>query len=85
MISADLSLDALGLYCPIPVILTSKKIKEMSAEQILEVLSDDIGIKKDMPVWCKNSGNILLDLIETDGIIKLYVQKKEVLDKKKTA
>ncbi len=76
MISADLTLDTLGLYCPIPVILTSKKIKEMSPEQILEVLSDDAGIKKDMPVWCKSSGNELLDLVEVEeGLIKIYVRK----------
>ncbi len=84
MISADLSLDTLGLYCPIPVILTSKKIKEMSYEQILEVLSDDEGIKKDMPVWCKNSGNELLNLIEAEGMIKIYIQKKEATGKNKT-
>ncbi len=76
MISADLSLDTLGLYCPIPVILTSKKIKEMSAEQVLEILSDDEGIKKDMPIWCKNSGHELMDLIEAEGVIKLYIRKK---------
>lgn len=83
MVSADFSLDTLGLYCPIPVILTSKKIKEMLPEQILEVLSDDVGIKKDMPVWCRNSGNELLNLIEAEGMIKLYVQKKEEMGERK--
>lgn len=75
MITADLTLDTLGLYCPIPVILTSKKIKEMTQNQILEVLSDDEGIKKDMPVWCKNSGNELIELIQEGDIFKLYVRK----------
>lgn len=77
MIPVDSKLDTLGLYCPIPVILTSKRMKALSADQILEVLSDDEGIKKDMPVWCKNSGNELLKLIETEGIIKLYILKKD--------
>lgn len=75
MASADFSLDTLGMFCPIPVILTSKKMKEMRRGQILEVLSDDKGIKKDMPVWCKHSGNELIELIEADDTIKLYVRK----------
>ncbi|MFQ5596871.1 MAG: sulfurtransferase TusA family protein [Nitrospiria bacterium] len=75
MITADHILDTLGLYCPLPVILTSKKIKEMAEHQILEVLSDDEGIIKDMPIWCKNSGNELLDLRQEGDIVKLYVRK----------
>jgi len=75
MIAADHTLDTLGLYCPIPVILTSKKMKELAINQILEVLSDDEGIKKDMPVWCQNSGNALLDMQQEGDVVKLYVRK----------
>ncbi|VAX33845.1 hypothetical protein MNBD_NITROSPIRAE01-1286 [hydrothermal vent metagenome] len=76
MTKADFSLDTLGMFCPIPVILTSKKMKEMVSGQIIEVLSDDPGIKKDMPVWCKNTGNTLLSLKEADGVITIYLCKK---------
>ncbi|MFQ5779792.1 MAG: sulfurtransferase TusA family protein [Nitrospiria bacterium] len=75
MITADFTLDTLGLFCPIPVILTSKKIKEMASNQVVEVLSDDEGIKKDMPVWCRQSGNELVDLIQEGNILKVYVRK----------
>ncbi len=71
----DFSLDTLGMFCPIPVILTSKKIKELAQGQILEVLSDDKGIKKDMPIWCKNSGNTLIELLEEGNVIKIYLRK----------
>lgn len=70
MIVADQTLDTLGLFCPIPVILTSKKIKQMEIDQVLEVLSDDEGIKKDMPAWCKSSGNEFLDLIQEGRCLK---------------
>lgn len=75
MMAADLTLDTLGLFCPIPVILTSKKIKQMERGQVLEVLSDDEGIKKDMPAWCKSSGNEFLDLVQEGKIFKLYIRK----------
>ncbi|MCG3115333.1 MAG: sulfurtransferase TusA family protein [Candidatus Manganitrophus sp. SA1] len=77
MIVADQILDTLGLFCPIPVILTSKKIKQMEIDQVLEVLSDDEGIKKDMPAWCKSSGNEFLDLIQEGKVFKVYIRKKK--------
>ncbi len=77
MMVADQTLDTLGLFCPIPVILTSKKIKQMEIGQVLEVLSDDEGIKKDMPAWCKTTGNEFLDLVQEGKVFKLYVKKKK--------
>ncbi|NKE71448.1 sulfurtransferase TusA family protein [Nitrospiraceae bacterium HYJII51-Mn-bac16s-1-B09] len=74
---ADQTLDTLGLFCPIPVILTSKKIKQMEIDQVLEILSDDEGIKKDMPAWCKSSGNEFLDLIQEGKVFKVYIRKKK--------
>ncbi|TAK07674.1 MAG: sulfurtransferase TusA family protein [Candidatus Manganitrophaceae bacterium] len=77
MMEADQTLDTLGLFCPIPVILTSKKIKQMEIDQVLEVLSDDEGIKKDMPAWCKTTGNEFLELVQEGKVLKVYVRKKK--------
>jgi TusA-related sulfurtransferase len=73
---SDITLDALGLLCPIPIIKTAKKFKEMSVGQVLEVLSDDKGIKVDMPNWCKSTGNGFLGIEEySEGEYKVYVKK----------
>jgi TusA-related sulfurtransferase len=77
MTTADQTLDTLGLFCPIPVILTSKRIKQMELDQVLEVLSDDVGIKKDMPAWCKSTGNELVDLLQEGSVFKCYIRKKK--------
>ncbi|MBI3805121.1 MAG: sulfurtransferase TusA family protein [Nitrospirae bacterium] len=77
MIAADQTLDTLGLFCPIPVILTSKRIKQMEIDQVLEILSDDEGIKKDMPAWCKSTGNEFVDLVQEGKVFKVYVRKKK--------
>lgn len=73
---ADLSIDTLGLYCPIPIVKTAKAISQLEPGQILEVISDDEGIKKDLPQWCKNSGHELLGLEESDGEFHGYVRKR---------
>lgn len=72
----DVTINALGQLCPMPIILTSKKMKEMKSGEVLEVLSDDAGIKKDMPAWCNSTKNECMGIIEGDGKYKVYVRKK---------
>ena len=72
---ADDTLDCVGLYCPVPIYNTAKKLKELKAGQILEILADDEGIKEDMPAWCKTTGNELLGIEEEAGAYKVYVKK----------
>jgi tRNA 2-thiouridine synthesizing protein A len=72
---ADASLDCIGLYCPMPIYNTAKKIKELKPGQVLEVLADDEGIKEDMPAWCKTTGNELVGIEEENGQYKAYVRK----------
>ncbi len=72
---ADVQLDCFGLLCPMPIIQTAKKIKDMRVGQVLEVLSTDEGIKSDMPAWCRTTGQEYLGLEEEDGLFKVYVRK----------
>ena len=72
---ADVTLDCVGLYCPMPIVKTAEKIKELQAGQVLEVLSDDRGIKEDMPAWCRATGHQFLGVEQTGKEIKVYVRK----------
>jgi tRNA 2-thiouridine synthesizing protein A len=74
---ADATLDCVGLYCPMPIAHTAKKIKELEAGQVLEVLANDEGIKADMPAWCKTTGNELLGIEEEAGEYKVYIKKSK--------
>ena len=72
---ADVKLDTLGYFCPMPIILTSKKIKELTTGQVLEVVSDDEGIKKDMPAWCETTGHEMVEQSASKRIYKAFVKK----------
>jgi tRNA 2-thiouridine synthesizing protein A len=72
---ADATLDCIGLYCPMPIDHTAKKLNEMEEGQVLEILADDEGIKEDMPAWCNMTGNELLGVEEESGEYKVYVRK----------
>ena len=72
---ADQSLDCVGLYCPMPIVKTAEKIKQLRQGEVLEVLADDKGIKLDMPAWCEATGHEFLGVEEEDNEIKVYVKK----------
>ena len=72
---ADQSLDCMGLYCPIPIIRTASKIKELKTGEVLEIVADDKGIKKDMPAWSEATGHEYLGMEEEGAEIRVYVKK----------
>lgn len=74
---ADRNLDCVGLYCPMPIVKTAEKIRELNPGEILEVTADDKGITKDMPAWCQATGHEFLGVEEEGGEIKVYVRKKK--------
>jgi len=73
---ADQTLDCIGLYCPMPIYKTSQKMKELKPGEVLEIIGDDKGIKKDMPAWCNTTGNECLAVEEKDGEFHIFVKKK---------
>lgn len=72
---AHATIDCLGLYCPMPIIKTAEKIKELAVGQILEVISNDEGIVEDLPNWCKMTGNEFLSIVQEEDEYKAYVKK----------
>ncbi|OGO00625.1 MAG: SirA family protein [Chloroflexi bacterium RBG_13_52_12] len=74
---ADQTLDCVGLYCPMPIVKTAQKIKELKTGEVLEIVADDKGIKQDMPAWCQTTGNECLGMEEAGGEIKVYVKKTQ--------
>jgi len=72
----DVVLDTVGLLCPLPIVETQEKVREMREGQVIEVVSDDVGILADMPAWCKGRGHTLLAIEEDDqGRYHCFVRK----------
>ena len=69
------SLNTLGQLCPQPIIETAKKIKKMKKGDILEILSDDWGMKLDLPAWCKMTGHKFIQILEEKNILRCLIQK----------
>ena len=54
---AHYELDVRRLLCPMPVIRTQNRIKELQPGDTLDVLATDPGVKADIPAWCRVHGH----------------------------
>ncbi len=68
-------LDAKGLMCPMPIVQLAKKIKTMKVGDELELISDDVGSKEDVPAWCQRTGNQLVEQKEAGGVYTYRIKK----------
>ena len=72
---ADVTVDARGLQCPMPVIKTSQAMKDLASGQTLEVISTDKGALSDIPAWAKDTGNPLKEQFEADKEYHFILEK----------
>lgn len=73
---ANQILDCMGLLCPMPVVNTALRLEEMKEGEVLEIVSDDKGIKTDMPAWCEATGQEFLNIEQKGNEIHVFVKKK---------
>jgi tRNA 2-thiouridine synthesizing protein A len=72
----ELTIDAKGQKCPMPVLLTSRGVKKIESGQVMLVEATDGGSKSDIPSWAKDTGNELLESSSADGIYRFVIRKK---------
>ena len=75
-ISIAAIVDARGLFCPLPVIQTEKKLRKLKTGQVVRVLADDPTFEEDIRGWCRRSGNQLLGMDRKKKAFLAYVKKK---------
>ena len=69
-------LDAVGTFCPIPIIRTAELIKDMEVGEIIKLLSDDPGVVADMQAWCEaNKQKLIGNYMQDNYTYILYVEK----------
>ncbi len=74
--TVDLMIDAKGQKCPMPVLLTSRGIKQIESGQVMVVEATDGGSRSDIPAWAKDTGNELLETSSEDGFFRYVIRKK---------
>lgn len=72
----DLSVDASGKFCPVPIMEIARAAQGANPGQVIELLATDPGVESDVPAWCKATRNEFLGLVREGRALKAYVRKR---------
>jgi len=75
MADADKTLDVKHLICPLPVLKANRALREVRRGGTLEVLATDPGSVEDFEVFCRTTGNTLLEQSEDGGIYRFLIKR----------
>lgn len=75
IIKEDQLLDCTGMLCPMPIVKTTKAIKELESGQILKMIATDAGSPPDIAAWSRQTGNELLLSTEEGGKFVFFLKK----------
>jgi len=85
IIKSNVTLDAKGLACPMPIVKTKKAMTQLEGGQVLEVQATDKGSKADIKAWAESTGHQYLGTVEEGEVLKHYLRKssgEEKVEKK---
>jgi tRNA 2-thiouridine synthesizing protein A len=71
----DAVLDAQGLYCPEPVMMIHKKIREINPGQTLQIIATDPSTVRDIPKFCVYLDHELLHHERSGGVFTYLIRK----------
>ena len=72
---AEYELDCLGEACPVPLMKAEKKMKDLSAGDVLIVHIDHSCAMKNVPEWARSQGyNVEVDEVD-DGEWDVVIEK----------
>ena len=72
----DREVDARGLNCPLPVLRTKKALNDMTSGQVLRILATDPGSVRDFEAFCRQTGNVLVQHTEGQGVFVFVLKRK---------
>ena len=75
VIKEDQLLDCTGMLCPMPIVKTTKAMKELTTGQILKMIATDAGSPPDIAAWSRQTGNELLLSTEDGGKFIFFLKK----------
>jgi len=75
-IEADVTVDARGLNCPLPILKAKKALNTMQSGQTLHILATDQGAERDFRLFSRQTGNALLEERSEDGVWHFLLRRR---------
>ena len=70
------TLDVTGLKCPLPILRAKKALAQLQGGDVLTVLATDAGAPDDFAAFCRQTGHILQNSCEDNGVFTLVLIHK---------
>lgn len=71
---SEFTLDCKHLLCPLPVIRTQDKIKELTVGDELIIYCTDPGALHDIPAWCRIHEHEVLSIQDGNDVLTIKVR-----------
>lgn len=71
----DRVIDARGSFCPGPLMEMIRAMKAAQVGEVVAILSNESGSKRDIPAWAEKSGQEFVGIFEQDGYDQIVVRK----------
>jgi tRNA 2-thiouridine synthesizing protein A len=68
--------DARGLSCPMPIVRLAQAIKPLPSGSMVELVATDPGALRDVPAWCRSTGNDLVETSTEGAVHRFLVLRK---------
>jgi len=75
-IEADVTVDARGLNCPLPILKAKKALNTMQSGQTLHILATDQGAERDFRLFSRQTGNALLEERSEAGLWHFLLRRR---------
>lgn len=72
VMSDEVVIDARGLLCPLPVLRLRKALRPLPLGTTVTMIATDPAAQIDVPHFCAESGNIMLEMQEIPGGVFEY-------------
>ena len=72
----DQQLDVRGLSCPLPILRAKRVLDGLDSGAVLQVIATDPGAVKDFESFAEQTGNALLDSVQTGDQYRIRLRKK---------
>jgi TusA-related sulfurtransferase len=76
-VNVSSTVDARGSACPGPLLEAKKGIGKVKVGEVLEIFSNDVGTRNDIPVWARKVGHEYMGHVEADGYDKHYITRRK--------
>lgn len=74
--SIDLTVDAVGLACPLPILKAKKALATLTPGQVLLVKTTDKHAVRDFQAFCRQTGHVLLTQSERPDCVEHVLRRR---------